>query len=133
MDKQKIRIITQALLIIWTLVIIVLLLKPHGFYRGVLFFKGEDILYHFGLFAVWSMILTTLFFNSSKPIRIILMIVMISGILFGGITEYAQQWIPSRFSQLDDFIADMVGIFTGIIAALILKKGVYRIEKKYES
>ncbi len=133
MGKEKLIVLSKILLISWSVLIAVLLFKPYGLYTGILFFRGEDLFYHYGLFTVWSALVFSLFHLSSRPIHLILVFTLGAGLVFGAGTELVQVLIPSRVGHLNDFIADLAGVCTGFVIALTLKKQLDRIVKKYES
>ncbi len=133
MDREKLLVLSKILLFGWSILIMVLLFKPHGVYPGVLFFRGEDLLYHYGLFTVWSALVFSLFHLSSRPLHLILVFTLGAGLIFGAGTELIQILIRSRSGHINDLIADLVGVCSGFVISLTLKKQLDRIVKKYES
>ena len=83
---------------------------------------------HFGIFTVFSFLLTGIFAgNRSKPASIgkVIPVVILWSLIFSIITETGQYFIPGRYFHWVDIVLNFVGTMTGI--------GIFFIKFKYFS
>lgn len=84
--------------------------------------KGSDSWAHFLVYAVLGVLVTRAV--ELMPRRAALFVAVVIGIsLFGAIDEWHQRFIPGRFPDLVDWIADSVG---GAVGATLFAFGVRR-------
>jgi len=57
-----------------------------------------------------------------KPDKIIIILTLIIGLTIGTIDEIIQSFMPLRFSDIKDFIADFIGLSFSIFIYKIIKK-----------
>lgn len=112
--------IKTVLWVIWTLVLLAILLSPM---RGGIFppegFRYWDKVVHFGLFAVtgFMSIYGASFFSRFRH-RFIFGVVV--GLVLAAGTELGQSLVPSRNTDLYDFLADVAGLCLGVLAYALL-------------
>jgi VanZ family protein len=117
---------SRLLLLIWSVIILFLTLFPGDNISPPEFLLPAhlDKIIHYVLFLVFAILCYYSFPGNSQSGKInpvsILMIVAIS-LVFGGIIEFLQRFIPGRGSELADILADGAGTLTGLIF-IILKK-----------
>jgi VanZ family protein len=100
-----------------------LLFKPGLGFEQVVFFPGEDKLAHLLLFLnltfLWGLNFSQTFDLHAVFISKILAIV---GILFAGLSEWIQDYIPNRGMDAADFLFDSMGILFGITMFFFVEK-----------
>ena len=70
--------------------------------------KGSDTWAHFLVYAILGVL--TARAAELTPRRVLLLLIVIAGVsLFGAIDEWHQSFIPGRFPDVRDWIADSVG------------------------
>lgn len=87
-------------------IILIATMMPGG--AGDLSIKYVDKFVHFGLFLFLSINICYRYHKSEKLIEGI-----IWAIFFGLMTEYFQQFVPARDMDIDDGIADTLGVIAG--------------------
>jgi len=117
----------QILTFIWAIFIAFATLTPGESMPEVNFwdFANADKLAHFGVFAVLSFLMIRGFSLKSslfglKNKKIIFTIVIT--IMYGGLIEYAQSFIPGRSIEFNDMLANGFGSAIGVFVYLFLKK-----------
>ncbi|MFY0601023.1 MAG: VanZ family protein [Cyclobacteriaceae bacterium] len=110
-----------------------LFFKPGSSDNSLFLFEGEDKLAHGILFFAWSFCFSYLIgiLKAQKVFPYIVLILVI-GLGFGGISEYVQTFIPNRSASFLDFAADTIGVVLGLLIIMISKKELIRIEKKFD-
>ena len=88
-------------------------------------FANADKLAHFGVFSVLSFLMVRGFllktpFFGLKNKKIILTLVIT--IVYGGLIEYTQSFIPGRSLEFNDMLANGLGSMIGVFAYSFLKK-----------
>jgi len=86
---------------------------------------GGDKFAHFGAYAVLSALSARAAYPSRRPVRtgvVILAAVAVIGLL----DEVHQAWIPGRFTDVADWVADLVGGLIGILVAPSLPTPAHR-------
>jgi len=76
-----------------------------------------DLIVHFGIFIVFSYLLTgTIFYNPKWEFsnKKIIYLVVIVAVIYSITTEIGQIFIPGRYFQLSDIIMDFLGSLFGI-------------------
>jgi VanZ family protein len=76
-----------------------------------------DLIVHFGIFIVFSFLLTgTIFYDTKWDFsnKKIIYLVIIGAVMFSIITEIGQIFIPGRYYQFSDIIMDFMGSLFGI-------------------
>jgi len=101
-----------------------LLLAPGGMYKGIIFFKGEDKMFHNIAFYLWSLSFY-LSINWKSIGRSIFIILGLGTILAVG-TELLQFYIPRRTPEVLDVLSDLTGCVFGILSGFLIKKGLQR-------
>lgn len=79
-------------------------------------FRFEDKWHHFLVFGILGYLLVrAIYWQSDFPFwkRNSVWLAMIIGILYGISDEYHQSFVPGRFSEVGDVIADAVGVILG--------------------
>lgn len=108
--------------------ILFLTLKPQtdGEVFWLLKIQGMDKVAHFGLFFILAVLAYPAFKFAAKNVKWQIAISIIYGVLMSFLTEYGQQFVQGRSSDLFDFIADTLGVFCGLtFAKLVLFKMSY--------
>lgn len=117
-------------LLVWCVVILVATLFPANHLSHISDFNlypGADLLAHFVLFLLFGILGTgTLIYRYNiREKNLILLYVLVSGIIFAGITELLQLLLPvNRDASFDDLLADFAGVISGslLVLALNVKK-----------
>lgn len=123
MNSRTFKILTIG----WSLAILFLTLKPHagGEAFWLLKIQGMDKVAHFGLFFILTVLAYPAFRFAEKNVNWQIAISIIYGILISFLTEYGQQFVQGRSSDILDFIADSLGVFCGLaFAKLVLFKNI---------
>lgn len=121
--------ITNYFTVIWSFVILFIVFIPgnkipnHGEWMDI--FQVDKII-HIFLFAPFSFSwLLKFHFSENINLRTISLIVL-SGLLFAISTEIIQYYfIEGRNGNIADAIADVIGIFTGLIAYQFIRKKLF--------
>ena len=79
----------------------------------------SDKVKHFGAFFVLGTLLCYVT-NSDRWLRRFISIGVL-GMAYAGIDEYTQRFVPGRYPDVADFVADSLGLWTAIIAYIIAK------------
>lgn len=117
----------QILTLLWAIFIAFATLTPGESMPEVDFwdFANADKLAHFGVFAVLSFLMirgfllkSSLFGLKNKKIIFTLVIT----IIYGGLIEYAQSFIPGRSIEFNDMLANGFGSAIGVFVHSFLKK-----------
>ena len=104
-----------AVLILWTMILLVLLLAPIGETQipSPLGLKHFDKVAHFGLFFITGLVsVFGIKFLSRFRNRILTGIIF--GLFLAVITEFVQLLLPVRNMSLYDLLADVVGLGVGL-------------------
>lgn len=84
--------------------------------------RAIDKIAHLGVFAVLAFLLcaagTSLGYSSRRVIAAVILIVAAYGVF----DEFTQQFVPNRFSDVRDWMADMLGAGIGITAFAIARE-----------
>ena len=116
------RKIIIALLIGWTLLTLYLTLLPTK-YIGHFQIYHHDKIGHAAMFMGWTYLLGLFLHFKNKLSDKMLLITCGSGILFGGLIEILQYFLPfHRDAQIGDFIADFIGCAIAYYFLLISRK-----------
>jgi VanZ family protein len=92
-----------------TLTILVLSLVPPSLRpRTPLPHKGE----HFAIFMIWGMAF-------ARGYRIKLVYQLVFAVLFAGVIEFAQYWVPGRHARISDLVVDTAAACFGVLYAQI--------------
>jgi hypothetical protein len=78
---------------------------------------GSHYLHHFAAYFMVAIILAIGRRNRAQLITIAILLM-----LFAGILEIAQLWIPGRNSRIADFVASSLGIWIGILGFFFAKE-----------
>ena len=79
-----------------------------------------DKVAHFGLFFILTLLAFPAFKFAGKNVKWQIAISIIYGVLMSFLTEYGQQFVQGRSSDLLDFIADTLGVLCGLAFAKYL-------------
>lgn len=123
-----------GLFITWTVLLVVLLFMPGSGKKVVYLVEWEDKIVHATLFAVWTCFLYAIIVlaqNQQNQI-INLIIILAAGVVLGIGSEWLQGFIPRRSTDVNDFLADMLGTIVAISLVLSVKKQLILVDKKYE-
>lgn len=77
-----------------------------------------DLLIHFFLYSIYAVLLYgSLFIRPDPlPLRHIMFIILVSGTIFGALTEFLQHILPvQRDASWIDLCADIAGVITGLV------------------
>lgn len=100
-----------------------LLFKPGLGFEQAVFFAGEDKVAHLILFwnltFLWGLNFSTTFLLDKW---IVIKMITVFGLIFAGLSEWIQDYIPHRGMDLADFIFDAIGIIFGIILFFFVEK-----------
>ncbi len=103
--------------VLWTILMLALTLLPSNTLPDVKIFSYDKI-GHFGMFGGWTFFLGLYMIVYKQKAHINLILLMMTGILFGVLIEVLQYLLPSnRTASLGDVIANSLGCLT---AALLL-------------
>ena len=81
--------------------------------------KVSDKVKHFAAFFLLGTLLCYVT-NSDRWLRRFFSIGLV-GMLYAGIDEYTQRFVPGRYPDFYDFVADSLGLWTAIIAYMLAK------------
>ena len=81
-------------------------------------FSWSSLVYHFVIF----MMLGVFVCYGLKAEKNLIILGLIICIIYGGLDELHQFFVPGRYSSFTDFFADSLGLLTGFIAVLIAGK-----------
>jgi len=81
--------------------------------------KVNDKVKHFGAFFVLGALMCYVT-NSDRWLKRFVSIGLI-GMAYAGIDEYTQRFVPGRYPDFQDFVADALGLWTAIAAYVIAK------------
>ncbi len=111
-----------------------LLLKPGSGDSTPIWFKQEDKIVHFGLFAVWAVVGCYHFYIQQKmPLFRSAGLIVVIGILLAIGTELIQHWVPKRQADKMDAVADTCGVLAGVFFVILSKKELQNGGKNKES
>jgi VanZ family protein len=113
---------------IWALFILVLTGIPGNYFPQVVTFlqwASPDKIVHLFIFGVWSFLLM----NGNKrqyfsgKTRSVVGVAIISGIIYGGLTELFQHYVfIRRDGNIFDFLANVVGTLLGVGVFILLNR-----------
>lgn len=86
---------------------------------GLLSFRGSDKLVHATMYAIFALLATHSLLRSGRPLRQVVLVVVLGIALFAALDEWHQQFIPGRSMDVFDWLADLSGATIGILAAAI--------------
>ncbi|REE05978.1 VanZ family protein [Marinoscillum furvescens] len=129
---RKLQPYLLATTVLWTALILYLLLMPGEFVRGPRWFRGEDKVAHFALFAMWSCQVYLVLDQRLRKEISTLLAVLGGAVFFGIATEMLQTLMPRRAGDVQDFLADMIGAVIGLTVAYFLKKELICMENKLD-
>lgn len=72
---------------------------------------GADKFAHFGVYTVFGLLMAIAAARTDVSARW----VILSGVLYGASDELHQYFVPGRFMELGDWIADAVGVVAGVL------------------
>ncbi|MDR4987531.1 MAG: VanZ family protein [Bacteroidales bacterium] len=85
-----------------------------------------DKIVHFVIFFVFGMLLLVGFIKTKKPsvpVNRYMVLCLITGIVYGGLTEYLQHCcFTLRHGNIADFYANSAGTFFGVFAVVLVRK-----------
>jgi VanZ family protein len=102
MPKYLLTLVVSAL-------ILIAVLLPGSRVPQVDFFFGFDKVIHFTMFATWAVALR----HDLKPEYFRFTLVILSGLFFSLMTEVLQILVEGRSFDLNDFLADGLGLIAG--------------------
>jgi VanZ family protein len=110
--KFKHQLVLVVLFAYWSLIAIGTHL-PSGDGGGIPFVS--DTLVHFGAFSGLGFLLAWSLMRKAPSLR---MVVLLIGITLGyaAIDEVTQAWVPTRFPEWNDWVADSIGSCVGLLA-----------------
>ncbi|HNR67817.1 MAG TPA: VanZ family protein [bacterium] len=95
---------------VWTLLLLVLTSLPK-MPTPDLGFNAQDKLFHLLAYAVFAWLwLRGLTADHSRPVAPTVWMVIGGGLLYAAFDELHQEWIPGRFADIGDWMADAAGI-----------------------
>ncbi len=103
--------------LMYVLILTILLLMPSQKLPEML--EVSDKIKHFIAFAIFTFMFSLSFhFYTKKSSEIfkLLKIVIIVAIIYGGLTEFLQTYVPGRSGDLFDFSLNVLGSIAGLIA-----------------
>jgi len=117
----------QVLTILWAIFIAFATLTPGESMPEVDFwdFANADKLAHFGVFAILSFLMVKGFSKQALFLRLksnAMILTLLTTVLYGGLIEYAQSFIPGRSIEFNDMLANGLGSMLGVITYFFLKK-----------
>ncbi len=109
----------HVLTIIWIVVIAILTLSPARSVPDVPFWNIPyfDKIVHAGIFAPLAFLMARGLFKHYKPnakAGNFFYITFIFSVLYGGLIEYLQNFIPGRSSEMLDLAANTIGVLIGL-------------------
>jgi VanZ family protein len=111
-----------------------LLLKPGAEHQHHYFFKDEDKLAHFGIFAVWAVVGGFyLLYNFKWRFAQVASVIILGGIFLAIGTEMVQHFVPRRTADVSDALADTFGALSGVFFVFLSKKAMFNVDKKIDS
>lgn len=121
------------LILIWTLLIVYLTLFPsESIISSKLF--SYDKLGHFGMFGGWTGLIGLYYLIYKRNYHAPLLIIMITGVLFGGFIELMQYLLPyDRHGNIYDIIANTLGCLTAYFILNFLRINLLRVSRSESS
>lgn len=106
----------------WSLIILFLTLSPDtgGEKFWLLEKRGMDKVAHFGLFFILSLFNYNALQKDDRSKKTQFLISIVYALFFAFITEFGQQFVQGRSSDLMDFIADLIGSASGIVFSVLV-------------
>jgi VanZ family protein len=123
-----IRLRWRLLLVGWSLLILFATLYPGNRLPGlsrISFLVRTDTLVHFMLFAVFAFLLVAMLScrKLQFKLRYLALITILSGIIFGSLTEVLQSFLPiQRDASWSDLLADITGVIAGFATGAIFRR-----------
>lgn len=84
---------------------------------SLLSFRGSDKLVHATMYAIFALLATHSLLRAGRPLRQVVLTVILGIALFAALDEWHQQFIPGRSMDLFDWLADIFGATMGILVA----------------
>lgn len=123
--KNKVLLVYLPLVLYWIILFIATTLPVENLPK----IKTNDKLSHFIAYYILAVLLnlTLKFQNKYIPLKNKPELwTIIIGLLYGAIDEIHQYFIPGRFCEFYDWVANTLGVLTGVFSVYLI----YKIEKK---
>jgi len=122
--------------LLWAIMILLLTGLPGSYFPQIVSFwdwLSPDKVVHLLLFGILSFLILwsnrQQYFESKK--RSLVSFVLISGILYGGLTEFLQAFVfIGRNGNIFDFFANMTGTFSGFVLFVLFTQKKYQKRKR---
>ena len=85
-------------------------------------FRDSDKLVHGTMYAIFAWLATRTLLRAGRPLRQVILLVMLGIALFAAADEWHQQFIPGRSMDVFDWLADISGATIGTLAAVMAPK-----------
>ncbi|MDG5768260.1 VanZ family protein [Balneolales bacterium ANBcel1] len=119
---QSLKKAIPPVFVLWTLLMLALTLLPANTIPESSLFSYDKV-GHFGMFGGWTFFLGLYLIVYRERTETSLLLLLIAGVLFGGIIEILQHYIPgNRTASWGDFIANSLGAITACLVLLPLKR-----------
>ena len=83
-------------------------------------FHASDKLVHATMYGIFAWLASRSLLRTGRPMRFVIMLVVVGIAAFGALDEWHQQFIPGRSMELFDWMADtsgaIIGAFTAVMA-----------------
>lgn len=118
--KRDQEFLTWALASLWTAIMFMLLLLP-GKMIPIHMVNNEDKFYHFLMFMVFASLVVICIRKYKSVLRMSSSsFVMALGAGYTFLTEFMQGFVPGRSTSVDDGLANIAGVFFGILLTNLL-------------
>ncbi|MFQ5864366.1 MAG: VanZ family protein [bacterium] len=109
--------------IVWALLIFFLSSLPSHTVES-LSLKLDDLILHFVQYSIFGFLLARAIIQNPHRVNWkFCLIVSLIGILYAASDEFHQMFVPGRFAEISDFLADSVGVNFGLAVFAYYKKG----------
>lgn len=89
---------------------------------GFLSFRGSDKLVHGTMYAIFALLAAHSLLRAGRPLREVVLIVVLGIAIFAALDEWHQQFIPGRSMDVFDWVADLSGAAIGIVVATMVPR-----------
>ncbi|MBM3911870.1 MAG: hypothetical protein FJ350_02540 [Sphingomonadales bacterium] len=104
--------------LVWTVIMLGLMLGSGSSFPGSQI-EGTDLVVHFGIFGIWAFLIGQSFYKQAQwPVLKFhrgFFVLVLGGLLAAG-TEAVQGFLlGSRYANLGDYVADVLGLLVGLM------------------
>lgn len=83
-------------------------------------FSYTSLIYHFGIFFLFSFFLLFGIIGNGKIVKIEALLALVIAVVYAGLDELHQYYVPGRACTIFDFATDVTGCLIGGLAVLLI-------------